>query len=158
MEDLEPLFKIISHPEVWQYDPGYLRTLEDTRNILAFRIQEIKTRGIGRLAMVEKETKGLVGYCGLQLCLIEDTRFRLPSVEMFYGLGREFWGKGYTTEAARALLNFGFEKKRLPRIICCAVKENLRSIAVMRRVGMEVAPDPVFPHRYVIGSIENPEF
>ena len=51
-------------------------------------------------------------------------------------VARRYWGHGYTTEAAKKLLEFGFEEKELDEIVSFAVAGNTRSVAVMRRIGM----------------------
>jgi RimJ/RimL family protein N-acetyltransferase len=156
MDDLDAMYALTSHPEVYQFDPGRKRSLEETRDILEFRILELRRRDIGRLAVVLRETNQLIGYIGLQLCLLDGTPYNYPGIEFFYGLAREHWGQGYITEGGRALLKHGFEVHRLPKIVSTAQTLNLRSIAVMRRLGMTVRADPVDPLRWVLGEIDNP--
>lgn len=57
-------------------------------------------------------------------------------VEIAWRLAREHWGHGYATEAATAWLEHAFGTLRLPRVISVADRDNERSIAVMRRLGM----------------------
>jgi len=51
-------------------------------------------------------------------------------------LAREHWGRGYATEAATAWLDHAFGTLQLPRVISMTDPPNLRSLAVMRRLGM----------------------
>jgi RimJ/RimL family protein N-acetyltransferase len=60
-------------------------------------------------------------------------------VEAAWRLAREHWDHGYATEAARAWLAHGFEVHLMPRIISTTDRDNLRSQAVMRRLGMRFA-------------------
>jgi len=156
MEDLEPLYHLTAHPDVYRFDPGYRRSYEQTRDILIFRIGEYRRHGMGRMAVVERATGELVGYAGLQLCLYEMPGMNVPAVEFFYGLRRDRWGCGYITEAGHVLIDHGFRVLRLPRIISTADKRNTPSINVMRRVGMTISDHALDPDTWVCGVIENP--
>ena len=57
-------------------------------------------------------------------------------MEAGWRLARPAWGRGYATEAARAVLRFGFETLALPEILAITTATNRRSRAVMRRLGM----------------------
>ena len=71
----------------------------------------------------------------------------IPAVEIGWRIGSQFWRKGYATEAARAALEFGFEKIGLSEIVSFTVPANLRSIGVMEKIGMkrDVAGDFLHP-------------
>jgi RimJ/RimL family protein N-acetyltransferase len=156
IEDLDALYHLTSHPDVYRFDPGYQRSLEQTRENLIFRIGEYRRHGLGRMAVLEKPTGELVGYAGLQLCLYDVPGQSLPVVEFFYGLRRDRWGRGYITEAGQALIDRGFREFKLPKIISTADKRNQPSINVMRRVGMTLQDDALHPDTWVCGVIENP--
>lgn len=57
--------------------------------------------------------------------------------ELGYWIGREWWGHGYCTEAARAMLRFGFEQLGLNRIVAQHMTRNPASGRVMQKIGME---------------------
>ncbi len=57
--------------------------------------------------------------------------------ELGYWLGLPFWGKGYATEAARAMLHYGFENLGLHRIYASYFSENVASGHVLRKIGMK---------------------
>jgi RimJ/RimL family protein N-acetyltransferase len=57
------------------------------------------------------------------------------AVEIGYRLAREFWGKGFATQGARAALGVGFERLGLERTVAVTSRLNLRSQAVMKRIG-----------------------
>lgn len=156
MADLDALHALTSHPDVWRFDPGHQRTIDETRAILVWRMMEYERRGIGRLVVVLKATGQLIGYCGLQLCLLDDCyALTMPEIEFFYGLARNHWGQGIITEAGHGLIRYGFEEHKLKRIISSALGDNLRSINVMRRVGMQIETCPCNP-AWVVGTIDNP--
>lgn len=68
------------------------------------------------------------------------------AVETGWRLAREHWGHGYATEAAREALRFGFRELRFPEITSFTVPQNVRSRAVMERIGLVHDPDGDFDH------------
>jgi RimJ/RimL family protein N-acetyltransferase len=61
-------------------------------------------------------------------------------------LARSAWGQGYATEAAREAVRYGFERAGLPEIVSMTARQNVRSRAVMRRLGMTHEPAEDFDH------------
>jgi ribosomal-protein-alanine N-acetyltransferase len=153
--DLDAIYAVLSRPAVWQYDPGKPRTLDETHMVLARWIADYELHGFGRFAVVLKETGAIIGYCGLQWLLLDHGVYKSPEVEIFYALAPEYWGHGYITEAAQAVIEFAFTEIKLKRIVATALGDNTRSISVMRRLGMRVARDP-FEQDWIVGIIENP--
>ena len=51
-------------------------------------------------------------------------------------LHRQYWGKGYATEAARRMLRFGFEDLKLHRIWASVAPDNTASVHVLEKIGM----------------------
>ncbi len=75
-----------------------------------------------------------IGFVGL--CIPSPDLPCSPCVEISWRLLPNYWGKGYATEAARAVLRVAFETVRLPEVISFTSLPNLRSKAVMERIGM----------------------
>jgi len=82
------------------------------------------------LAITLRSDGTLVG--GVGLTLDEDE----PSAELGYWVGKPYWNKGYCTEAARAVLQYGFERWPLERIHACHLARNTASGRVMQKLGM----------------------
>lgn len=99
-------------------------------NVLRWQQHEL-----GMWAVVEKSSGAFAGWCGLGM--LDGT----PEVEVGYGLAQEFWGQGIATEAARASLRYGFEERRLERIVAVAMPDNLASRRVMEKLGMRYERD-----------------
>jgi RimJ/RimL family protein N-acetyltransferase len=140
---------------VWRYDPGRPRTREERAAEIQFRIFELRRKGVGCFAVTLRDDGRFIGYCGLQLYLWERHPFSTPEVELFYKLGRDFWGQGYATEAGRAVIEHAFSTLRLPRLVSWADAGNERSIALLRRLGFEVTPAEEAPGE-VYGVLTNP--
>jgi RimJ/RimL family protein N-acetyltransferase len=117
-------------------------------------------------AIVLKAGGTLVGSVGLAPCLARfgllqsfgGTSHRTPEVGLFWALFPAHWGKGYPTEAARALVAYAFGELDLGRIVATTEQSNRRSIAVMRRLGMTIERNPLAePHWFqTVGVVVNP--
>lgn len=82
-------------------------------------------------AITLKEPAGtLIGAVGLQINPLDDRG------ELGYWLGKDFWNRGYCTEAARAVVEYGFEQMRLHRIQACHFTRNPASGRVLEKIGM----------------------
>ncbi len=94
---------------------------------------------------VERKADGvLLGLAGLKLGA-PDTPIA-DDLEIGWRLGRHGWGFGYASEAARAALEHGFADPKVARIAAITTTANLKSRAVMERIGMSYAPGHDFDH------------
>lgn len=120
----------------------------------------------GDRAVELKATSAVVGACGLVPSfgpfeqLTGGSTLNLPAMGLFYWFAPEARGHGYATEAARALVNFAFETLRLQRIVATTEFDNFASQAVMRKLGMRVARNPLPQPEWfqVVGLLENTVF
>jgi ribosomal-protein-alanine N-acetyltransferase len=87
--------------------------------------------GFGHWAVCLSGHDELIGFCGLKF--LDD----IPEVELLYGLAPAYWHRGLATEAAHAMLRFGFETIGLTRIYAITDTPNTASAAVMQRLGMQ---------------------
>lgn len=132
-EDREPFAELNADPVVREHFPSLLSREES--DALAARIEaEFALRAFGLWAVEIPGTAPFAGYVGLSVPSFE-ARFT-PCVEIGWRLARRFWGHGYATEGARAALDFGFERLGLPEIVSFTVPANIRSIRVMKKIGM----------------------
>ena len=90
------------------------------------------THGFGQWAMRPLASDDVIGFCGFRW--LDDG----VDVELLYGLAPALWHRGLATEAARAALRFGFEAVGFARVLAISDVDNGASIAVMRRLGMEL--------------------
>jgi RimJ/RimL family protein N-acetyltransferase len=127
---------------VWQYqnDPRYLRyyawterPAEDVQKFVEMFVawQAEQPRRKRQLALVLTATGQLIGNCGIRMDSA-DAR----EADIGYELAPEHWGNGYATEAARALVRFGFEELGLHRIWSWCIADNSASAHVLRKIGM----------------------
>ena len=95
----------------------------------------IRLSGFGFYALELKATAEPIGFCGIAPTNLDGV-FPLGTMEIGWRLATRFWGNGYVTEAANALLAMAFEDKGMPEVVSFAVEANHRSTAVMQRLGL----------------------
>ena len=76
---------------------------------------------------------------------------------MFYAISPAHQRRGYASEAARALVDYAFQRLNLKRVVATTNYDNAASIGVMRKLGMwvEKNPRPEPPWLQVVGVLEN---
>jgi RimJ/RimL family protein N-acetyltransferase/trans-aconitate methyltransferase len=129
-DDLPLYAALNADPEVARYLGGPL-SREDSDDIAAWAQECYAREGLGLLAVERREDGAFLGMCGLH-----HQQSYPDDVEVAWRLAREHWGHGYATEAAIGWLDHAFGTLQLPRVISMTDPPNLRSLAVMRRLGM----------------------
>lgn len=115
---------------------GSVRTRAQTREAIAAWEEEWETRGFGLFAVEVRATGELAGFTGLSVpTFLPEV---LPAVEIGWRLGQSFWGRGLATEAARAVLRFGFEERGLQRVLSIHQAGNDASARIMHKLGMRL--------------------
>lgn len=142
-DDCRPFAEINADPCVMEHFPAPL-TLADSNRLIARIEAGFDRRGYGLWALELLATGELVGFTGLEMPSFE-AHFT-PAVEVGWRLARSAWGQGYATEAALASLAFGFEQVGLAEIVSFTSTANLKSQAVMERIGMTHDPTGDFDH------------
>jgi RimJ/RimL family protein N-acetyltransferase len=141
--DLEPFAAMNADPIVMEFFPKLLDRGESDAAVSRIR-EHFATRGFGLWAVEVPGVAEFIGFVGLAVPRFE-AHFT-PCVEIGWRLARAHWGRGYATEAARAALEFGFEDLALDEIVSFTVPANVRSRAVMERIGMTRSPDDDYDH------------
>lgn len=132
--DLENLIALRSDPDVMKYiSDGSVHTAEQVKDFLfnlAIPYQE--KHCIGFFAVFEKESGHFIGQAGLFHMGFYDKQ---PDIELAYRLHKQYWGRGYATELAKALIRWGFEHLNLNKIVSGAEPENIASQKVLIKAG-----------------------
>jgi ribosomal-protein-alanine N-acetyltransferase len=132
-DDLENLYSLYSDPEVRRYFPEGTLTYEETKAELEWFLNgHPQHPELGLWATILKETGRFIGRCGLLPWMIDGQ----DEVEVAYLLDKAVWGQGLGTEAAQAVLDYGFEALQIPRLICLIDRDNRASIRVAEKIGM----------------------
>ena len=141
--DREPFAELNGDPRVMEYMPARLGRAESDQFIASIE-RGFEARGYGLWALEVSATGEFVGFTGLEVVSFE-AHFT-PAVEVGWRLARSAWGRGYATEAALAAVAFGFEQHGLREVVALTSELNLRSQAVMERIGMTRDPADDFDH------------
>ncbi|NSC20185.1 GNAT family N-acetyltransferase, partial [Streptomyces albus subsp. chlorinus] len=134
--DLGPWAAMNADPRVREHFDGLLTRRQSEASAARFQA-DLERRGWGWWALEVAETGEFIGFAGL-----DPVEEGLPftGVEAGWRLARPAWGHGYATEAGRAVLAHGFDILGLAEILAVTTAANLRSQAVMRRLGMTRDP------------------
>jgi RimJ/RimL family protein N-acetyltransferase len=131
-EDDLPLFAALNaDPAVMATLGGEPLTREHSDDIAAWAQERFAEERIGLLAVERREDGAFVGMCGLH-----HQRAYPDDLEIAWRLAHRYWGYGYATEAATAWLGYAFDVLQVPRVISITDRPNVRSLAVMQRLGM----------------------
>ncbi len=132
-EDWRPTLALRSDPEVMRYMGLPRETEEETRAFVARCVasQPDEPRRWLPLSIVLRADERVIGGCGLTM-----SSNVAGEADVGYLLERASWGKGYATEALRALLGVGFENMGAHRIVANCAVENAASARVLDKVGM----------------------
>jgi ribosomal-protein-alanine N-acetyltransferase len=152
--DRAPFAAMNDDPEVMEFFPARLTRAE--ADALVDRIErDFETEGFGLWAVERRDTGEFIGFTGLSR-----VRHDIPvrgEVEVGWRLARAAWGQGFASEAARASLDHGFGTAGLDAIMSMTAVVNVRSRAVMERIGMRYDPASDFEHTSVaVGHVLRP--
>ena len=146
-DDAPSMFAMDSDPEVHRYlgNAPVVNPAQSQEHI-AFIQQQYRENGIGRWAVLEREAGDFVGWSGLKL-IPDPLQPETAVYELGYRFLQRHWGRGYATEAARAVLRHGFEKLGLAAIYSMADGQNHASNHVLRKL------DFVFVDRFDLNGV-----
>jgi len=139
-QDAEQVFEIYNDPEVIYFLGNAARppSVEVQRQRLMDSLErsQIRKNSSGTWAIIEKDTTKIVGIIILSQ-LPDENRMLTEDLEIGWHLGKFAWGKGYATEAGRAMLDYSFNILNIPVIYAVVKPENYASIRVTQRLDME---------------------
>ena len=140
--DRIPFAALNADPRVMEFFPALLTCVES--DAIADLCQSvIRERGWGVWAVELKKTGDFIGMVGLHNP--SDQLPFTPCTEILWRLAFDYWGYGFATEASRRALQFGFEQLGLLEIVSFTALGNIRSRAVMKRLGM-IEANETFEH------------
>lgn len=133
--DAMDLFEMDSDPEVHLYiENNPVKSINEITKVIEMLKKQYDENGIARWAVIEKNTNECIGWSGLKY-------FNEPlnSHHNFYELGYRFkkrhWGKGYATESATAVLDYGFKKLNIHSVFAITDPQNTNSKKVLTKLG-----------------------
>jgi RimJ/RimL family protein N-acetyltransferase len=141
--DLDAFAALNADPRVTEFFPSAL-SRDQTAEMIARMEARFEAQGFGLWALEEKASGEFIGMAGLNAPSFEAPF--MPCVEVGWRLAHRFWGQGLASEAARAALIYAFGPLNLDEIVAFTTRGNLRSRAVMTRLGMTHNPADDFEH------------
>jgi len=113
-----------------------IHNIMESRKVIQFIRKQYAENGIGRLAIIEKETNEFVGWGGFKLITTE-----VNGHQNYFDLGyrfiRRYWGRGYATESSKAAIEYGFCNLKISEIFAIADTRNIQSKKVLEKCRFE---------------------
>jgi RimJ/RimL family protein N-acetyltransferase len=157
------LWHVHNDDEVWPWYGNDKPRLEQAEQWATFMGDSWRFHGVHKWIAYDRVSGAVVGRGGLSRTPVDDDwgqlyaflpaepwvraahEIRRPFIahanwlEIGWALRREFWGRGYASEIGRAGLAFAFDTLGVQAVVSCTVRHNIRSRAVMERIGMRYA-------------------
>jgi RimJ/RimL family protein N-acetyltransferase len=146
--DYAPFAAMNADPRVMEFFPALLSSVESDALATDIRAR-IARRAWGFWAVEIPGAAPFIGFVGLNV-----PGYAIPAspcVEIGWRLAAEHWGKGYASEASRGALRVAFEVLELPEVVAFTAVGNLRSRAVMERIGMRNSEENFEHPRVALG-------
>ncbi len=143
--DADVLCALLQDPDVVRYlRDGTIPSREDCWRAVAAWLGHWVLRGYGPWAVTDRATGTFMGRVGIHL------PYGWPGPELGYTLGKPFWGRGYATEAARAVADWGFTQRDFLALMSLIYPENAASVRVATKVGETLRGDATLHGKTVL--------
>jgi RimJ/RimL family protein N-acetyltransferase len=153
LDDAEAWLPLISLPDIIRYTGDTpAQTVDEARELLRSRpLRDYAMYGHGRLAVIEKASGRLVGFCGLKYVI------ELGEVDIGYRFLPDCWGKGYATESCIAVMAQGRSEHKIRRVVGTVHPDNPASGRVLEKLGLRferlLEPDEQGVRFHLYGSV-----
>jgi RimJ/RimL family protein N-acetyltransferase len=135
--DLEGMFALDNNPNVHHYlGKNPILTIDKSQDYINNIRKQYLENGIGRYAVILKETNQFIGWCGIKY-ITERENGHVNFYEIGYRFIEAFWGKGYGFESAKAWLDYGFNSMKIKTIYASAHIDNKGSRHILEKLGMQ---------------------
>jgi ribosomal-protein-alanine N-acetyltransferase len=135
--DQDILFTLYGNPRVMGIRKIGTQTREKSDQRLEIMVDQWRRKGFGYWAIFETQSGEFIGDCGLRADAPNPLYSDTEGVALSYGLIPDYWGRGFTTEAARAILNYGFPENGFDEVYAMSQKENMASMRILEKLGFE---------------------
>lgn len=150
-EDVEGMYDLDSNPEVHRYLGNKpITDKEQAVVMINFIRQQYVEDGIGRWAVVDKNTHEFMGWTGLKY-IKDEINHHINFYDIGYRFRKKYWGKGIATETAQASLKYAFDKLGLNEVYALADVDNVGSNKVLKKIGLRFIEEFDFegtPHNW----------
>lgn len=133
--DDEGMFEMDSDPEVYKFlGRKPIRNIVQSQKMIESIREQYRSKGIGRWAIVEKESGNFMGWTGLKFEK-ENGNGQQDFYNLKFRLLRKYWGKGYVTEATKAAIEYAFTELKIPEIYSMTLVSNEKSQHILEKLG-----------------------
>ncbi len=129
-QDLDACFRLMQNEELFKYLDMHVMTRQEYEGLFRWLIDSYEV-GFDEdykfsFNITLKDSGAHIGWCG-----IGGVEFDHTQKEIFYLIGRDYWGKGYAKEAATVMLDYGFHEMGVQKIVGMCKPENIASRKVL---------------------------
>lgn len=136
--DADGMWELDSDPEVHRYlGNNPVTDREKILEVIAYVRQQYVDHGIGRWAIIDKQTNDFIGWSGLKF-VTEQTNNHQNFYDLGYRIKRKYWRQGIATETAFLALDYAFDTMQLPEVFAAAHVDNVGSNKILQKVGMQL--------------------
>jgi len=136
LDDTQDFFEMDSNPNVHKYlGNNPVKSIDQSKAWIEDILDQYKTFGLGRLAVINKSTNEFLGWSGIKY--ERQVRAEFNYYDLGYRFKEKHWGNGYATEAAIASLKFGFEELKLNEICGAAEDKHIVSNLILKKIGLQ---------------------
>lgn len=136
--DAEGMFEMDSDVEVYKFlGRKPIRNINESKKMIESIRDQYKRIGIGRWAIVEKESDRFIGWTGFKFEK-ENQNGQSNFYNLKFRLLRKYWGKGYITEATKAAIHYAFTELKIPEIYSMTLVSNVKSQRVLDKLGLQL--------------------
>lgn len=138
LDDAPAFFAMDNNPNVHNYlwnKPT--QNIDETIEMIQFIRNQYSNNGIGRFAMILKETNQFIGWAGLKYNT-EIVNNKVDFYDIGYRLNEKFWWNGFASEATFAWLDYGFNNMKIPKMEAAAHVDNSASNKILQKIGMKI--------------------
>ena len=127
--------------ECWMQDEDVSRymcwkasnDIAEAEDFVQYELEQIENEKWNRWIIVLKETGEIIGTCLLFFNEDDDE----SHWDISYNLGKKYWGKGYITEAMKAVMKYGEAELGMKECITTYAKVNINSAKVLHKLGFK---------------------
>jgi len=150
-DDAARLVELDSDPAVMEFIGPSTATVDAYRDRIetAYAGYYARHRALGGWAMIERDSGRFLGWVCLRPAMdyrfAKECGFEDQEAELGYRLRKDAWGKGYATEASRAVMARGWEQEPITAVVAAAHIDNRRSRHVMEKCGLTLVKELSIP-------------
>lgn len=138
INDVEGMFLLDSNPNVHKYLGNHpVKSVEESIGYIESLQNQYKNNGIGRFAVILKESGEFIGWSGIKF-ITEEENNHINFYEIGYRFREEYWGKGFAYESAKAWYDYAFDILKVDTLYASVHIDNVGSRKVLEKIGLQL--------------------